>query len=763
MSNVSLLIFAMAGALQAGVPASFEKDVVPVLSQSCQACHNDKLTSGGLNLTPFLQGSSLTSNREGWEIILAKLRAGEMPPKGMPRPPAAQMDALLQYVQGEFDRADRQTKPDPGRITAHRLNRNEYANTVRDLLGVEFRAQEEFPADDSGYGFDNIGDVLTVSPALMQKYLSVAEKIAARAVGGDPLPKPGLFSRKDRVRRIDTGTIQLEDLIEHDADYIVRANLVGHRGPQDKPVTLVLSVDGKPVKTVTVAVQISAVNLQGGATQRGSEEVKLFLTGGAHTFRAEFVNDEALKEIPQNARMNVNRNIYPESIEHAGPFPSAEPHPSQKKVLLCDPASGRACVDRILTALVHAAFRHPVNKAELAQLGRVFDRAKTAGYTPAQSLQFAIAAILVSPQFLFRIERDPKAGTIAPVTDVELASRLSYFLWSSMPDDELLRLGESNRLHVPAMLDAQVKRMIASPKSSAFADNFAGQWLEVRSLDAMKPDAKRFPEWGPELKEAMRTETRLFFEAVMRENRPISDFIDGRYTFLNERLAKHYGIDGVTGPEFRRVELATDQRSGVFTQASVLTISSYPSRTSVVLRGKYLLENVLHAAPPPPPQDVPPLDEESVGVAMSLRQQMERHRADPACASCHSRMDVLGFALENYDAIGRWRTEDGKFPVDAGGSFPNGKTFNGPAEMKQLLRENMPAFTRCLVEKTLTYSLGRGVEAFDRPTVQDVVRQTAAHDYQFQALILGIVHSPPFQQRRGELAVSKEKPEVSSK
>ena len=366
--------------------------------------------------------------------------------------------------------------------------------------------------------------------------------------------------------------------------------------------------------------------------------------------------------------------------------------------------------------------------------------------------------MLVDPQFLFRLERDPKPGTSAPITDVELASRLSYFLWSSMPDDELLKLGETNQLHQPAVLDAQVKRMIADPKSDAFAENFAGQWLETRSLDAVKRDAKKFPEWNNDLKGAMRTETRQFFAAVMREDRPLTDFIDGKYTFLNELLAKHYGIDGVKGTDFRRVELTGDQRSGVFTQGSVLTVSAYPTRTSVVLRGKYLLENVLNAPPPPPPPDVPALNEAEVGVATSLRQQMERHRADPLCASCHSKMDPLGFALENYDAVGKWRTQDGKFPIDASGKFPNGKEFNGPEQMKSLLAENMPAFARCVAEKMLTYALGRGVEEFDRRTMDDLVRQVTQHDYKVQSLILGIVHSVPFQQRRGEPKPTAEKP-----
>jgi hypothetical protein len=745
------LLFAASPLIRAAVVAgSFEKDVQPLLRQTCSGCHNEKLASGGLNLTPYLEPSSVTAKRDGWELIVAKLRAGEMPPEGMPAPPAEKMDALLKFVQGEFDRADKNAKIDPGRVTAHRLNRAEYSNTIRDLLGVDFRASEEFPADDSGYGFDNIGDVLTVSPALMQKYLSVAERIAARAVGGNPLPKPGFFSDKERVRHVAGSCIEVTDIVDYDADYIVHVNLVGHRGADSKPVTLIISVDGKPYKTVTVPVQISAVNKQGGATQRSSEEVRLFLTGNQHIFRAEFVNDEELAKIPQNARTNNNQNIYPETIELAGPFPPSEPHPVQKKVLLCDPATGAACVDRILTSLTHHAYRRPVTRADVDGPVRIFNQAKAAGYTRLQSLQFAVATVLVDPQFLFRLERDPKAGTSAPITDVELASRLSYFLWSSMPDDELLKLGEANQLHAPAVLDAQVKRLLADPKSTAFAENFVGQWLETRSLDAVKRDAKKFPAWNTELKEAMRTETRLFFEAAMREDRPISDFIDGKYTYLNELLAKHYGIDGVTGSAFRRVELQGGERSGVFTQGSVLTVSAYPTRTSVVLRGKYLLENVLNTPAPPPPPDVPALNEAAVGVATSLRQQMETHRADALCASCHSKMDPLGFALENYDAIGKWRTEDGKFPVDSSGQFPNGKSFNGPAEMKSMLMDSMPEFTRCLTEKMLTYALGRGVESFDRLTVQDLVRQTAQHDYKLQSLILGIVHSAPFQQRRGE-------------
>jgi len=745
---------------------SFDKDVQPVLVQVCNNCHNPQLNSGNLNITEYFQASTLSSNREGWAKILAKLQAGEMPPPGIPGPSPEAMATLIGVVQSGLDKADQGQKPDPGRTIAHRLNRNEYSNTVRDLLGVDFRATEEFPADDSGYGFDNIGDVLTVSPTLMQKYLSAAEQIASRAVGGDPLPKPGFVNRHDRVRKVGDSAIELKDAVDYDAEYTIKVNLTGHRGATDKPVKLRISVDGKTVKEVDVPVQISAVNRQGGATQRDSEEGKIFLTANEHTFRAEFLNDDFVKPLAAQARSNANSNIFPESIEVGGPYPPTETSPTPKKVLLCDPATGTICVDRILTTFAHHAYRRPATRPEVAELMAIFDKAKKAGYTPKQSLQFAIADTLVKPQFLFRIERDPAPGATSRITDLELASRLSYFLWSSTPDDELLRVAETNKLHTPEVLDAQVKRLIADPRSSALSDNFAGQWLQTRSLDAMKPDAKKFPEWGPELKEEMRTETSMFFQAVMQDNRPIGDFIDGKYTFLNEDLAKFYGIDGVTGSNFRRVEL-TDanaaQRSGVFTQASVLTVSSYPTRTSVVLRGKYLMETVLNSPPPPPPPDVPRLNEATVGVAKSLRQQMEAHRADALCASCHSKMDVLGFGLENYDAIGRWRTTDGKFPIDSSGNFPNGKSFNGPAEMKTLLHDNMPEFVRCLAEKMLTYALGRGVESYDRPVVDDLVRQTAVADNKFQPLILGIVHSLPFQQRHAPPATAKTAPEAVAK
>ena len=736
-----------------GATAPFQQSVEPLLRKNCLGCHNAKLSSGGLNITPFLDARSPASSRDGWERILVKVRTGEMPPKGAPQPRADQLAAFNATIESEFDKADRATKPDPGRVTARRLNRAEYSNSVRDILGVYFRANEAFPPDDSGYGFDNIGDVLTVSPVLMQQYIYAAERISVRAIGGDPLPKAGLFNLRARLKRTAIYTVDAAEIVEHSADYIVRVLITGHRGAEGKPVNLEIAVDGKLLKTAAVDSALTLVTKQAGATQRTIEEVHVYLAQGPHSFRAAFVSGDLDRE----AGMNPGKNIYPETIELLGPFPAKQESVVRNPLLPCDPTSGAACIERIVAPIARRAFRRPVMKAEIADLLAVAERARKAGYTPPQSVQFAIQAILISPHFLFRIEHDPLPGSNGSISDWELASRLSYFLWSSIPDDELLALASAGKLHQPAILTAQVKRMIADSKSSALAENFAGQWLETRSLDAVKPDPIKFPAWNSDLKEAMKTETRMFYEAVMRENLPISEFITGRFTYLNETLAKHYGIKGVMGPDFRKVELETNQRGGVLTQASVLTVSSYPSRTSPVLRGKYVLENMLGAAPPPPPPDVPALDEAAVGKKGTLRQQFEQHRANAACASCHARMDVLGFGLENYDAIGRWRTEDGLFPVDASGTFPNGKTFSTPSEMKTLLVAELPEFTNCFVEKMLTYSLGRGLEAYDRRTVREIGRAAKESNYRFESIVQAIVNSAPFLQRRRDMIVkSKE-------
>ena len=542
--------------------ATFESAVQPVLGTTCKACHNDRTASGGLNITPFLTPGSLTEQRERWEVILRRVRNGEMPPKGIPRPPAAQMGALVKFVEDELAKADRNSKPDPGRLVAHRLNRREYSNTIRDLLGVDFRAEKDFPTDDSGYGFDNIGSVLTISPVLMEKYMNAAETIAARAIGADPLPKKPIqieYSAKTKtIRRPDLSTIEATHFVEWDAEYILHIGLPGERSADAKPVTMGLWMDGKLLESKSVETKPSKLVYFDPYSE---EHLRLYLPAGDHVFRAGFLNDDFVKGMTPKDAYNRKKNKYLDSISFEGPFASNVERPSRKKILICDPNSGTACVAKIVTALAHRAYRRPVTKIEIASLMKFVAMAKAERQTPEQGIQLAIEAMLVSPKFLFRIERDPDAS-VHNISDVELASRLSYFLWSSIPDDELLSLAESGQLHAPGVLDAQVKRMLADGRSAALAQNFAGQWLEIRNLDFVKPDPQKFPEWEPALREAMRTETSMFFEYVLRENRPASDFLDARYTFLNEKLAKFYGIEGVVGPDFRRVDLTTNQRGG---------------------------------------------------------------------------------------------------------------------------------------------------------------------------------------------------------
>ena len=740
--------------------SAFDQTVKPMLNRRCFACHNDRNASGGLNIAPFTHPTSIAEYRDAWEKIVAKVRSGEMPPKDAPKPTQAQIDGFTKFMEGEFEKADRKIQPDPGRVTARRLNRNEYSNTIRDLLSVDFRAEKDFPTDDSGYGFDNIGDVLTISPMLMDKYVRAAERIAARAIGADPLPKKPLefeFSGKGQpLRRIDRSTVELTHQVDWDAEYTIIVQLPGERAADAKPVEMAFWMDGKMIHKMTVETKPSKLVY---FNPMSVEEFKISLPEGDHVFRVGFLNDEFVKTLTDKEARDQKKNKYIGAVTFVGPFAMKGERASRKKILVCDPATGKACVNKILSTLARRAYRRPVTPAEVAQLVKFVDFAKAEGQNVEQGLQLAIQAMLVSPKFLFRIERNASPtdpGKIHAISDLELASRLSYFLWSTMPDEQLLALAEKNQLREAGVLDAQVKRMLADDRSAAFAENFAGQWLETRNLDSVKPDPVKFADWGPDLRDAMKAETRLFFENILRNNRPMSEFLDADYTFLNDRLARHYGIAGVEGPEFRRVQLATNERGGILSHASVLTVSSYPTRTSPVIRGKYLLQNVLGAPPPEPPPDVPSLDEAAVGNKGSLRQQLEQHRSNAICASCHARMDVLGFGLENYDAIGRWRTMDGKFAIDVSGTFPNGKSFTTPAEMRKLLVDDLPEFTRCITEKMLTYALGRGLERYDRRTVNGIVKAVAADEYKFQTLISEVVRSLPFQNRRGEVSRNRE-------
>jgi mono/diheme cytochrome c family protein len=732
--------------------AAFTAATKSLFDETCSECHHSDDPAGGLDVALYGSVESLTSDPDRWELILTKLKAGEMPPEEVLRPDA-EIAVLVKFLEAEFARADATMKPDPGRVTARRLNRAEYTNTIRDLLAIEFRADRNFPTDDSGDGFDNIADVLTVSPVLMEKYMSAAARIAERTMAAGPLPKPievEYSLRFKNLRRIDPSNVEATHRFDFDADYELKIGLPGQRAKDAAPVTLGLWVDGKLAHTTRIETKPSGLVYFNPLSE---ERIRVPVPEGDHTLRLGFIDDPFVKTLAKEDIYKDTVNKWIGAVTVIGPFKSQGEKPSRARVLVCDPSTGPRCVDRILTALARRAYRRPVTGAEIAALRKFVALAEREGQSVEQGIALAIQAMLVSPHFLFHIERDlyPNDPTRAHrITDVELASRLSYFLWNSMPDEELLSLAERRRLSLPHVLDAQLTRMIADPKVAAMAENFAGQWLEVRNLDSIKPDPQKFPAWTPELRDAMKAETQMFFLEVLRGNRPISEFIDARYTFLNELLATHYGIEGVTGPEFRRVELTTSERGGLLSHGSVLAVSSYPTRTSVVIRGKYILQNILGTPPPPPPPDVPALDEQAVGTTASLRKQMETHRTNAICASCHSRMDPLGFALENYDAIGKWRTMDGGFPVDSSGVMSGGKKFSSPAEMRQILSQRLPEFSRTLTEKLLIYALGRGLQRYDKPTVRAITTRVEASGYGFQTLVREVVRSLPFQSRRGE-------------
>ena len=751
---VAVIASSWALQLQAAPPSAgvFRAATQSLFEHTCGQCHQGSDADGGFDVSRYMSLESLVSDRTGWELIARKLRAGEMPPPGIARA-QDQIDRLLRLLDAEFARADESAAPDPGRVTLRRLNRTEYTNTIRDLLGLEFRADQSFPADDSGEGFDNIGDVLTVSPVLMERYLAAAEQIAERALAAEPLPQPVRveYSLKlENLRRLDPSTVEARHHVDYDAEYELVVGFSGQRPEGAKPVMLGVWLDGKKILSRSVETKPSELVYFDPYSE---ERFRVPLAEGDHTLRVAFIGDEYGKALAPEKLYDSKTNKWPRELDLVGPFASRQVKASRKRILLCDPESGAACVQKILSRLARRAYRRPVSASELVELTKFVALARADGRSVEQGITLALQALLVSPHFLFHVERDrypSDPSRVSPITDLELASRLSYFLWSSMPDDELLSAAIAGRLSEPALLDAQVKRMLRDPKASALAQHFAGQWLEIRNLDSIAPDPDKFPTWGPELRDAMKTETQRFFGWMLTNDRPIAELIDARYTFLNERLARYYGIDGVKGPEFRRVALTTGQRGGILGQASVLSVSSYPTRTSPVIRGKYILQNILGAAPPPPPPDVPTLDEQAVATSASLRQQLELHRTNSVCASCHARMDPLGFGLENYDAIGRWRAEDGGEPVDASGVLPSGESFATPAQLRQLLKGMLPDVARCLTEKMLTYALGRGLKSYDKPALRTITRRLAASGYGLQTLVQEIVRSVPFRSRRAE-------------
>ncbi len=840
-----------------------------------------------MNLEALDTAASVTRDPNTWEKVLRKLRSGEMPPEDEPRPDADAVQSVTRWIDRQIAIADRQATPDPGRVTIRRLNRTEYNNTVRDLLGLDVKPAEEFPQDDSGYGFDNIGDVLSVPPLLMERYLVAAERLSRAAVfGAEPLP-PTLARIRPVARNVQNSPDVPADYdrtglsmpnaahglhrIPVDGEYVVKVLPGGTRPPASAPVTLALWIDGKQVETFTLDPEGGASFFDDRQDLGGKfREIRLQLTAGEHWFAAAIPNlydglppkyhgpNPSTRPQPAPRVFTPPPDATPERIERrrkafeareaerlpandarinaieiAGPYAQAKgPSPtSRARVFTCGHADGRHaswCGRKIVGDLARRAYRRPVTRAEVNSLLTLVSQARRAGDSFEDGISLAIQAMLVSPDFLFRIERgtsaprrkpalvashvptsrpvtrdaaarhdvtprlvssaspalsapalsasptlfaatlsasgpssgadtaeEPAAAAAArfappvPVSQHELASRLSYFLWASMPDARLRRLADGGLLRKPDVLAAEVRRMLRDEKARALIEEFGGQWLQVRALESAAPDRDRFPDFDDYLRLSMRRETELFFAHIVRADRSILDFLDARYTFINERLARHYGLTGVAGPEFRRVDLTDTDRGGIFTQASILTVSSYATRTSPVLRGKWILENLLDAKPADPPPGVANLNETAVGATASLREQLEAHRADPTCAACHRRMDPLGFGLEHYDGIGAWRGEDSGLPIDASGVLPDGRTFRGASELRHLLAAEQDAFTKSLTTRLLTYALGRGLEPADRRTVRMIARRLPEHGYRFSRLVLEIVHSDAFQMQRG--------------
>ena len=762
-----LLAFGLGQAL---CQAEFVKDIKPLLERYCFKCHGNKRAKAEVNLEAFGTRPDFSRDGRTWEKVHHVLHQREMPPEKKPQPTEDERILLTEFIDAQlakFDCSNPAVPVNPGRVTLRRLNRSEYNNTVRDLFGVDYRPAADFPNDEVGYGFDNISDVLSLSPILMEKYLRAAEEITAKAIRTDipPYPPQDTIRTKkwgtksdDQAVRIENdsfwgmwreGSIDIRYPFRTDGEYLLRLNAYATlAGPE--PPRMQISLNGKPVKTFEVKER---------EDERRDFVVKLKPGKGVHKISVAYLNNYVNNDSPDPA-LRGDRNLFVKSTTIIGPLDAPQPKlpESHRRVIVRQPKPGelRQVARESLAQFAEKAYRRPVAKKEINSLLSFVDMVMADGGSFEEGMQLATQAVLVSPHFLFRWELDTRPAsdeTIRRLNDWELASRLSYFLWSSMPDAELFRLAKRGELAKPDVLAAQVRRMVADPRSSALVENFAGQWLQIRNLAGVTPDPVKFPTFDDGLRAAMKRETELFFEAVMKEDRSVVELIDADFTYLNERLAGHYGIDGVSGSAFQRVSLAKGSgRGGILTHASILTITSNPTRTSPVNRGKWILEQILGTPPPPPPPDVEELEENEEAITSgSLRERLEKHRAKAECATCHSKMDPLGFALENFDGIGAWRDLDGNFPIDPSGELPTGETINGPEDLKKVLKSR-ETFIRALCAKMLTYALGRGLEYYDKCAVEDICNELKANDYRFTALLNGVISSKPFLMSNTKIA-----------
>ena len=776
LALVQVSAFAASAPAAQTAPTPVPATVRSVVNRYCVDCHDAEVTKGGLDLER-LGRDPVTDHSDAWESVVRKMRARQMPPVGKERPDDGVYDEVVGSLALTLDRAAAE-HPNPGRTeTFRRLNRTEYRNAIRDLLDLDVDAAVLLPKDDASRGFDN-GTLGDLSPTLLDRYISAAGKISRLAVGapyGQPggdtyRPRPDR-TQEDRVDGLPPGTrggLWVTHTFPRDGKYEIEIRLTRDRNEEveglREPHDGVVLLDRAPVHFFTVAPPKGDRDFERVDAQL---KVRLPVMAGPHRLAVTFLeNGSSLLETkrqPYLARYNMHRHprltpaIYQMSVN--GPYDSTGPgdSPSRRRLFVCQPAEPAgpadedACAEKILATLTRRAYRRPVTDADLGKPMAFFRRAKAVEGFEA-GIEAALNAVLVSPEFLFRIEREPEGvqpGAVYPLDDVSLASRLSFFLWSSIPDDELLAAAERGELRTRRGMEAQVRRMLADGRAANLASNFAGQWLHLHNLASFTPDLRLFPDFDDNLRQAMRRETELHFEAVLREDRSVLDLLDADHTFLNERLAKHYDVPHIHGSQFRRVALPPDsKRGGLLRQGSVLTVTSYAIRTSPVIRGNWILGNLLGTPPPPPPANVPNLKENTVSDALPMRERLAEHRANAACAGCHSLMDPVGFSLENFDAIGRWRTVEGDQPIDASGALPDGSNFTGVRGLEAALLRRPELFVGALTERLLTFAIGRGVEPFDAPAVRAIVRDAQTNDHRFSSVILGIVDSAPFKMRK---------------
>lgn len=755
-------------------PSAKAASLVPsAVNQYCNNCHDSDTKKGDLDLEKLVRASMMTHSDE-WEKVVRKLRARQMPPFGKKRPDEPTYVAMIADLSSALDQAAA-SHPNPGRTdTFRRLTRLEYQNAIRDLLDLDVDASILLPKDDASHGFDNV-TVGDLSPALLNRYISAAEKISRlavgspeRAPGGDTVRIRPDLTQEEHVEGLPLGTrggTLLPYTFPRDGEYEIQVRLTRDRNEEVEGLheshQLDIILDRDLVKRYTVSPPKGDHNFE---KVDAHLKMKVRVTGGRHELGVAFVKNPSslieTKRQPYQAHYNMHRHprqtpaVYQISIN--GPFESTGPGdtPSRRRIFSSYPRDKddeEPCAARIISDLAHRAFRHPVSDAELRKPMEFYRTAREEGGFES-GIGAALSAILVSPEFLFRIEQDPKgiaANKAYPIDDVELASRLSFFLWSSIPDLELLSVAEKGHLHERAMLESQTRRMLADPKSRSLVNNFAAQWLHLPNLESFTPDLRLFPDFDDNLRKAFRRETELHVETVLRDDKSALDLLKCNYTFLNERLAKHYGIPHVYGTRFRKVMLGPDsERGGLLREGSILTVTSYATRTSPVIRGNWILGNLLGTPAPPPPASVPALKENTISDSLPMRQRLAAHRANTACASCHDLMDPVGFSLENFDAIGRWRTSEDGEAIDVSGGLPDGSQFTGVAGLETGLIQHPDLFISTLTEKLLIFALGRGIEPYDAPAVRQIVRQAEREDYHLSSLILGIVNSTPFTMRK---------------